>query len=120
MLLESIDLKKTYKTGNVEVPALRGVTFGIDSGELVAIMGPSGCGKSTLMHLLGAMLRATSGQALINGRDIANMNDAERTAVRRTQIGFVFQKLNLLPTLTARQNIGIARTIQGSEGNPET
>lgn len=120
MLLETIDLKKTYRTGRVDVEALRGVNMRIRSGELVAIMGPSGCGKSTLMHLLGAMARATSGQVLVDGSDIAVMNDAERTAVRRTKIGFVFQKLNLLPTLTARANIEVARSIQGSEGDSKT
>ena len=120
MLLETVELKKTYRTGKVDVEALRGVDIRIRAGELVAIMGPSGCGKSTLMHLLGAMVRATSGQVLVDGQDIARMNDSERTAVRRTKIGFVFQKLNLLPTLTARANIEIARTIQGSEGDPAT
>jgi putative ABC transport system ATP-binding protein len=119
MLLETVDLKKTYRTGKVDVEALRGVDIRIRAGELVAIMGPSGCGKSTLMHLLGAMARATSGQVLIDGKDIARMNDADRTAVRRTKLGFVFQKLNLLPTLTARANIEIARTIQGSEGDAQ-
>jgi len=120
MLLETVDLKKTYRTGKVDVEALRGVDIRIRSGELVAIMGPSGCGKSTLMHLLGAMVRATSGQVLVDGKDIARMNDSERTAIRRKKIGFVFQKLNLLPTLTAKANIEIARTIQGSEGDPAT
>jgi len=120
MLLETVDLKKTYRTGKVDVEALRGVDIRIRAGELVAIMGPSGCGKSTLMHLLGAMVRATSGQVLVDGKDIARMNDSERTSVRRTKSGFVFQKLNLLPTLTARANIEIARTIQGSEGDATT
>src|SRR5215471_12879830 len=120
MLLETIDLKKTYRTGKVEVEALKGVNLRIQPGELVAIMGPSGCGKSTLMHLLGAMARATSGKVLIEGRDIANMNDGQRTEVRRNKIGFVFQKLNLLPTLTARANIGVARAIQGSDSHAET
>jgi len=120
MLLETVDLKKTYRTGKVDVEALRGVDIRVRAGELVAIMGPSGCGKSTLMHLLGAMARATSGQVLVDGQDIAGMNDAQRTAVRRTKVGFVFQKLNLLPTLTARANIEIARTIQGSEGDATT
>ena len=120
MLLETVDLKKTYRSGKVDVEALRGVGIRIQAGELVAIMGPSGCGKSTLMHLLGAMARATSGQVLVEGQDIARMNDSERTTVRRTKIGFVFQKLNLLPTLTARANIEIARTIQGSEGDAKT
>src|SRR6186713_3561641 len=105
VLLETVDLKKTYKVGKIDVDALRGVSIRVRAGELVAIMGPSGCGKSTLMHLLGAMARATSGQVLVDGQDIAGMNDAERTAIRRSKIGFVFQKLNLLPTLTAQANI---------------
>jgi len=113
VLLETVDLKKTYKVGKIDVEALRGVSIRIDAGELVAIMGPSGCGKSTLMHLLGAMTRATSGKVLIDGKDIASMNDGARTAIRRTKIGFVFQKFNLLPALTARQNISVAQKIHG-------
>jgi putative ABC transport system ATP-binding protein len=113
VILETIDLRKVYKTGKVEVEALRGVSLKIHEGELVAIMGPSGSGKSTLMHILGAMARATSGKALINGEDIATMNDRQRTNVRRRLIGFVFQKFNLLPTLSSRANIQIARSIHG-------
>src|SRR4026207_386652 len=107
VLLETIELKKTYRVGRIDVEAWRGVNLRVQAGEFAAIMGPSGCGKSTLMHLLGAMARATSGQVLVDGSDIAGMNDAERTTVRRTKIGFVFQKLNLLPTLTARANIEV-------------
>src|SRR5262245_37009379 len=113
VLLETVDLKKTYQVGKVDVEALRGVSIRVDSGEFVAIMGPSGCGKSTLMHLLGAMTHATSGKVLIEGRDTSNMNDAARTEIRRTKLGFVFQKFNLLPALTARQNIEVARKIYG-------
>jgi len=120
MLLETIDLKKTYRMGKVEVEALRGVNLRIQFVELVAIMGLSGCGKSTLIHLLDAIARATSGKVLIDGDDIAGMNDAERTEIRRMKIGFVFQKLNLLPTLTAKANIGVARAIQGSDKNTAT
>lgn len=112
--LETIDLRKVYKSGKVEVEALRGVNLKIHEGELSAIMGPSGCGKSSLMHILGAMAKATSGQALIDGKDIALMNDQQRTEVRRTKIGFVFQKFNLLPTLSARANIEVARRIHGN------
>src|ERR1051326_4813924 len=97
-LLETLDLRKTYTVGRVDVEALRGVNVRIREGELVAIMGPSGCGKSTLMHVLGAMTRPTSGKVLIDDQDIAGMNDRELTAIRREKIGFVFQKFNLLPT----------------------
>jgi putative ABC transport system ATP-binding protein len=112
-LLETLDLRKTYTVGRVDVEALRGVNVRIREGELVAIMGPSGCGKSTLMHVLGAMTRPTSGKVLIDDQDIAGMNDRELTAIRREKIGFVFQKFNLLPTLTARGNIDVARHIHG-------
>jgi putative ABC transport system ATP-binding protein len=115
-LLETIDLRKTYTIGKIEVEALQGVNLRIREGELVAIMGPSGCGKSTLMHLLGAMAKPTSGKVLIGGEDIAGMKDAELTRVRREKIGFVFQKFNLLPTLTAGGNIDVARHIHGRGG----
>jgi putative ABC transport system ATP-binding protein len=116
-LLETIDLRKIYKTGKIEVDALRGVTLKIREGELCAIMGPSGCGKSTLMHVLGAMTKPTSGKVLIEGQDIGAMNDGGLTAIRRDKIGFVFQKFNLLPTLTARANIDVARHIHGTKGD---
>src|SRR3954469_21035399 len=115
-LLETIDLRKTYKIGKVNVEALRGVSIRIRAGELAAIMGPSGCGKSSLMHILGAMTKATSGKVLIEGRDIAGMNDRELTGIRQNKIGFVFQKFNLLPTLTARGNIDIARHLKNATG----
>src|SRR5207247_251448 len=92
----------------------RGVNLRIREGELVAIMGPSGCGKSSLMHVLGAMTKPTSGQVFIDGQEIAGMNDRELTGIRRDKIGFVFQKFNLLPTLTARGNIDVARYIHGN------
>src|SRR5437764_11925401 len=108
-LLESIDLRKTYKIGKIGVEALRGVSLRIREGELAAIMGPSGCGKSSLMHILGAMTKPTAGKVLIEDRDIAGMSDNELTGIRQHKIGFVFQKFNLLPTLTARGNIAVAR-----------
>jgi putative ABC transport system ATP-binding protein len=113
-LLETIGLRKTYRVGKIDVEALRGVNLRVREGELTAIMGPSGCGKSSLMHILGAMTRATSGKVLIEGSDIAEMNDAELTGIRRDKIGFVFQKFNLLPTLTARGNIDVARYLHGT------
>src|SRR5262245_4952514 len=114
ILLETINLRKTYKTGKVEVQALQGVNLRIREGEFLAIMGPSGCGKSTLMHTLGAMAKPTSGKVVIDGDDIAGMNDYQLTQIRRRKIGFVFQKFNLLPTLTAQANIDVARHIHGS------
>jgi putative ABC transport system ATP-binding protein len=115
-LLEAIDLKKTYVSGDVNVEALRGVSLRVEAGEMVAVMGPSGCGKSSLMHILGAMTHATSGTVLIDGRNIADMGDRARTDFRRDKVGFVFQKFNLLPTLSARMNIELARRIHGSHG----
>ncbi len=114
-LLETIDLRKTYQIGKIDVEALRGVNLRIREGELVAIMGPSGCGKSTLMHVLGAMTKPTSGEVLIDGHNISTMDDAGLTEIRRKKIGFVFQKFNLLPTLTARANIEVARHIHGGD-----
>src|SRR5881296_2782943 len=113
ILLETIDVRKTYKIGKIDVEALQGVNLRIREGELAAIMGPSGCGKSTLMHVLGAMARPTSGKVFIDGQDITGMNDSQLTAIRRKKIGFVFQKFNLLPTLTARANIEVAQYIHG-------
>jgi len=112
-ILETIALRKTYRVGSVDVEALRGVDIQIREGELAAIMGPSGSGKSTLMHMLGGMAQPTSGNVLIDGQDIAKLNDSGRTAIRRNKIGFVFQKFNLLPTLTAGANIAVARRIHG-------
>src|SRR5215467_8972115 len=118
-LLETIELRKTYRVGKVDVEALRGVSLRIQAGELAAIMGPSGCGKSSLMHILGAMAKATAGRVLIEGQDIAKMNDGERTDVRRKKIGFVFQKFNLLPTLTVQANIELAQQIRGNRSSAE-
>ena len=104
-------LSKTYKSGKIEVPALRDVTFSIDPGEFVSVVGPSGSGKSTLFYILGGLARATSGKLFIDGIDFVALNDAERTRMRKARIGFVFQKFNLLPTLTARGNIQIGYDI---------
>lgn len=113
-LLQAIDLKKTYKVGAVEVEALRGVNLSVEVGEMISVMGPSGCGKSSLMHILGAMTQATAGRVLIDGANIAAMGDRKRTEFRRDKIGFVFQKFNLLPTLSANANVKLARRIHGS------
>ena len=116
-LIEGIDLRKTYRVGKVDVPALRGVSFGVQKGEFVSIVGPSGSGKSTLFYLLGGLARADSGHVIIDGDDFTQLSDAERTRMRRRKIGFVFQKFNLLPTLDARSNITIALDIAGANGN---
>src|SRR6201981_1130651 len=98
-----------YHAGKVEVPALRGVNFDVLPGEFVAVMGPSGCGKSTMLYVIGGLARATRGRVLVDGNDLVTMNDAERTRLRRHKIGFVFQRFNLLPALTAKGNIAIAQ-----------
>jgi putative ABC transport system ATP-binding protein len=112
------DLKKVYRMGKVQVPALRGVDCTVLESEMVAVVGPSGCGKSTLLHILGGLTAPTSGRVLVDGNDFSEMTDADRTRFRRHTIGFVFQRFNLLPTLTARNNIAIAQDIQGNGFNP--
>lgn len=109
--IEARELRKTYRIGKVEVPALRGVSFGVKNGEFVTIVGPSGSGKSTLFYLLGGLTQADSGSVTIDGVDFASLSDSERTRLRKSKIGFVFQKFNLLPTLSARGNIEIASDI---------
>ena len=112
--IEAIDLSMTYRTGKIEVPALKNVSFTVAQGEFIAVMGPSGCGKSTLLHLVGGLMKPTGGRILIDGIDISPLADSERTAIRRTKIGFVFQRFNLLPTLTAIGNIELAKKIHGN------
>ena len=101
----------TYRVGKVDVHALRGVDLAIVPGEFVSIMGPSGCGKSTLLHILGGLLKPTSGKVVVDGEDLAAMSDAARTDLRRRKIGFVFQRFNLFPTLTAEGNLKLAEDI---------
>jgi putative ABC transport system ATP-binding protein len=113
-IIAARSLSKIYRAGKVDVPALTDVSFVVPPGEFVSVVGPSGSGKSTLFYLLGGLTRATSGSVLIDGIDFAALSDARRTVLRKTKIGFVFQKFNLLPTLTARGNIEIARDIAGS------
>ena len=111
--IEAVDLRKTYRVGKVDVPALRGISFHVEKGEFVSVVGPSGSGKSTLFYLLGGLTRADSGRVVVDGDDFAKLSDAERTRMRKRKIGFVFQKFNLLPTLDARSNIAIAQDIAG-------
>ncbi len=106
-------LYKTYRTGRVDVNALRGVDFSVNFGEFVAVMGPSGSGKSTLFHIIGGLTPPTQGRVILDGVDLASLSDSGRTALRKNKVGFVFQKFNLLPSLTGQGNIDIARDISG-------
>jgi putative ABC transport system ATP-binding protein len=118
-VLETIDLQMIYRVGKVEVPALRGTTLQVEPGEYVAIMGPSGCGKSTFLHIVGGMLKPTSGSVMIEGEDLTAMSDAQRTDLRRRKIGFVFQRFNLFPTLTAEGNLKLAERIYAGKNNQD-
>ncbi len=113
------NLRKVYRVGKVDVEALRGVDLAVMPGEFVSIVGPSGSGKSTLFHVVGGLTPATSGTVLVDGRDLGSMPEAERTRLRKAVVSFVFQKYNLLPNLTARDNIAIARHIAGHPPDPE-
>jgi len=119
-ILKADKLEKIYRVGKVDVPALRGVSLAVQEGELIAIMGPSGCGKSTMLHLLGGLLTPTNGRIVIDGEDLTAATDAKRTGIRRRKIGFVFQRFNLFPTLTAEGNLRLAERIHGNgTGDPE-
>ncbi len=113
-IIETRDLRKTYKVGKVDVPALRGVDLSVTPGSFLAIVGPSGSGKSTLFHIIGGLTPPTSGHVRVAGHDLASLTDAGRTSLRKRTVGFVFQKFNLLPNLTARDNIAVARYIAGN------
>ncbi len=115
--IQAVDLRKTYRVGKIEVPALRGISFSVEKGEFVSVVGPSGSGKSTLFYLLGGLAQADSGHVVIDGDDFSRLSDAQRTRMRKRKIGFVFQKFNLLSTLDARSNIEVALDIAGSDGN---
>jgi len=117
-ILKTENLWKLYRAGKVEVPALRGVNFEVLPGESVAVMGPSGCGKSSLLYVIGGMAQASRGTVLVDGNELTTMSDAERTRLRRHKIGFVFQRFNLLPTLSAKGNIAIAQFIHGNGFDP--
>lgn len=117
-MIDVIAAARTYRQGRRVVEAVRGVTMRVESGEFVTIMGPSGSGKSTLMHLMGALDAPTSGKILFEGTDLAKLTDKQRSLFRRDRVGFVFQAFNLLPTMTAAENValplllaGVSRTI---------
>ncbi len=117
-MIEIKDIKKTYKTGDIEFEALRGISFTIKDGEFVAIMGPSGSGKSTLMHILGGLDNPTSGTYLLDGKDVSTLSDDELAEIRKDKIGFVFQSFNLLPRTTVLRNVMLPLIYEGIE-SPE-
>lgn len=112
-MMELQDVTKVYEQGRRKVHALRGVSLRVAAGEFVSIMGPSGSGKSTLMHLLGALDTPSTGRALFGGRDLRDMSDKERSLLRRSRVGFVFQFFNLLPTLQAVENVALPLMLAG-------
>ena len=116
-ILQAENVEKVYRVGSMDVAALRGVSLDLEEGEFLAIMGPSGCGKSTLLHLLGGLLTPSSGRIMIDGEDLTAASDAKRTDIRRRKIGFVFQRFNLFPTLTAEGNLRLAERIHAGGRN---
>lgn len=119
LMIQVEDVRKTYRVGKVDVAALRGVSLAVERGEFVSIVGPSGSGKSTLFYIMGGLTHADTGRVLIDGVNFTELSDAARTRMRKTKIGFVFQKFNLLPTLTAEGNIDIALDISGRAGQAD-
>jgi putative ABC transport system ATP-binding protein len=119
LIIETHDLRKVYQLGKVRVEALRGVDLAVEAGEFLAVVGPSGSGKSTLFHIIGGLTPPTSGQVRVAGQDLAALTDGGRTRLRKRTVGFVFQKFNLLPNLTARDNIAVARYIGGGDSKPD-
>jgi len=116
MIIELKDVRRTYGQGAGAVQALKGLSLGIEAGSLTAIVGPSGSGKSTLLNLLGALDTPSSGQVLVAGHDLGKLSDDQRTRLRRDKIGFVFQFFNLLPTLTAVENVMLPAKLAGTGG----
>jgi len=114
IILKAENLEKIYRVGKVDVPALRGIDLTVQEGEFLAVMGPSGCGKSTMLHLMGGLLTPTNGRIIIDGEDLTAASDSRRTDIRRRKIGFVFQRFNLFPTLTAEGNLRLAERIHGN------
>jgi putative ABC transport system ATP-binding protein len=117
-IIKAIDVHKTYDTGKIKVKALRGVDLEIQKGEMVAVMGPSGCGKTTLLNCLSGLDDLTKGKVLLEGKDIHAMNDNPRTEYRAQKMGFIFQSFNLLPVLTAVENVELPLLVSGT-GNKE-
>jgi len=118
LVIRAADLAKTYRRGPLEVPVLRGLSLEVRRGEMVAVVGPSGSGKSTLLYLLGAMARPTSGRVVVAGSELMGMKPRELARFRRREVGFVFQRLNLVASLSARDNVRLAARIKGAPLGP--
>ena len=118
-VVTATDLSRRYGEGEAAVDALRGVSLAVQPAELVAVMGPSGSGKSTLMHLMAALDKPTSGTVSIAGEDVGSLSDRDVTLLRRRHIGFVFQFFNLLPMLSAEENVLLPLSIAGEKPDPE-
>jgi putative ABC transport system ATP-binding protein len=114
-VLRAVDLHKVYQMGDIEVPALRGVNLSVHRGEFVAVMGPSGSGKSTLLHLMGGLDRPSQGDVILAGTPMSSLDDDALSVLRRRQIGFIFQSFNLVPMLTAEENISLPLLVDGRD-----
>jgi putative ABC transport system ATP-binding protein len=117
-IVSTTDLRRVYGEGETAVHALRGVSVAFPAGQFTAIMGPSGSGKSTLMHLLAGLDRPTAGSVVVDGKELANLDDKALTRLRRDRLGFVFQAFNLVPVLTAQENILLPLTLAGRKPDP--
>jgi putative ABC transport system ATP-binding protein len=118
-IVSTVELRRTYGEGETAVHALQGITTSFPTGQYAAIMGPSGSGKSTLMHLLAGLDRPTAGSVVVDGKELANLDDRELTRLRRDRLGFVFQAFNLVPVLTAEENILLPLTLAGRKPDRE-
>lgn len=114
-LVSVTDLVKEYPLGSARVPALKGVSFAIEAGTLVSVVGPSGSGKSTLLHLMGGLDTPTSGSVVVDGSNLADLDDQALTIFRRRRLGFIFQFFNLLPTMKAWENVALPRLLDGEK-----
>ena len=113
-MIQFLDVVKSYGSGSTEVRAVTDVTLSVAPGEFVAVMGPSGCGKSTLLHLGGALEQPSAGRVIVNGQDLAEMTPTQQAALRRNDVGYVFQSLNLIPALTALENVMLPLELDGT------
>lgn len=111
-VVELVDVEKSYRVGDLEVPVLKGIDLQIGSGEFVALMGPSGCGKSTLMNIVGCLDRPTSGKVILNEKDVKHLSDGNLAHIRRDDIGFIFQNFNLVGRMSNLKNVELPMTFQ--------